>query len=118
MIESFIEIEFSNKELQDVYLGEVYFFCVFIYFFLFINYRNIFLIKELFKVFNEYKFQVIFEEVWDFIIDDLIKVKDLFFDKNFWDVKNKGCVMKVFVYVFLGKLYFYRFGIEFKYGIL
>ena len=47
MIESLTEIEFSNKELQDAYLGEAYFLRAFTHFFLFINYRNIPLIKEL-----------------------------------------------------------------------
>ena len=46
MIESLTEIEFSNKELQDAYLGRLIFF-VHLHFFLFINYRNIPLIKEL-----------------------------------------------------------------------
>lgn len=55
MIESLTEIEFSNKELQDAYLGEAYFLRAFTHFFLFINYRNIPLIKELPKAPNEYK---------------------------------------------------------------
>lgn len=40
MIESLTEIEFSNKELQDAYLGEAYFLRAFTHFLLFINYRN------------------------------------------------------------------------------
>lgn len=89
MIESLTEIEFSNKELQDAYLGEAYFLRAFTHFFLFINYRNIPLIKELPKAPNEYKPQATPEEAWDFIIDDLIKAKDLLPDKNFWDAKIK-----------------------------
>mgnify|MGYP000447061366 FL=1 len=60
----------------------------FTHFFLFINYRNIPLIKELPKAPNEYKPQATPEEAWDFIIDDLIKAKDLLPDKNFWDAKK------------------------------
>ncbi len=116
MIESLTEIEFSNKELQDAYLGEAYFLRAFTHFFLFINYRNIPLIKELPKAPNEYKPQATPEEAWDFIIDDLIKAKDLLPDKNFWDAKNKGRVTKASAYALLGKSYLYRSGIEPKYG--
>ena len=112
MIESLTEIEFSNKELQDAYLGEAYFLRAFTHFFLFINYRNIPLIKELPKAPNEYKPQATPEEAWDFIIDDLIKAKDLLPDKNFWDAKNKGRVTKASAYALLGKSYLYRSGIE------
>ena len=80
MIESLTEIEFSNKELQDAYLGEAYFLRAFTHFFLFINYRNIPLIKELPKAPNEYKPQATPEEAWDFIIDDLI-YKDMTYPK-------------------------------------
>ena len=51
-----------------------------------------------------------------FIIDDLIKAKDLLPDKNFWDAKNKGRVTKASAYALLGKSYLYRSGIEPKYG--
>ena len=37
-----------------------------------------------------------------FIIDDLIKAKDLLPDKNFWDAKNKGRVTKASAYATFG----------------
>lgn len=47
------------------------------------------MIKELPKAPNEYKPQATPEEAWDFIIDDLIKAKDLLPDKNFGMLKIK-----------------------------
>ena len=83
MIESLTDLEFSNKEQHDAYLGEAYFLRAFTHFFLFINYRNIPLIKELPKAPNEYKPQATPEEAWDFIIGDLIKAKDLLPGKDY-----------------------------------
>lgn len=116
MIESLGELEFSNRELHDAYLGEAYFLRAFTHFFLFINYRNIPLIKQLPKAPNEYKPQADPEETWDFIIGDLLKAKELLPDKDYWDTKNKGRVTRAAACALLGKAYLYRSGIEPKYG--
>ena len=65
MIESLTGLEFSNKEQYDAYLGEAYFLRAFTHFFLFTNYRNIPLIKELPRAPNEYKPQATPEESWE-----------------------------------------------------
>ncbi len=116
MIESLGRLEFSNQELHDAYLGEAYFLRAFTHFFLFINYRNIPLIKELPKAPNEYKPQAGPEETWEFIIGDLIKAKELLPGKDYWDAKNKGRVTRAAACALLGKAYLYRSGIEPKYG--
>ncbi|MCC8171455.1 MAG: RagB/SusD family nutrient uptake outer membrane protein [Parabacteroides sp.] len=116
MIESLGEVDFSNRELHDTYLGEAYFLRAFTHFFLFINYRNIPLIKELPKAPNEYKPQASPEETWDFIISDLLRARDLLPGKNYWDAKNKGRVTRAAACALLGKAYLYRSGIEPKYG--
>jgi hypothetical protein len=116
MIESLTGLEFSNKEQYDAYLGEAYFLRAFTHFFLFTNYRNIPLIKELPRAPNEYKPQATPEESWEFIIGDLIKAKDLLPQKNYWDSRNKGRVTKASALALLGKAYLYRSGIEPKYG--
>lgn len=116
IIESLTQLEFGNKKQHDAYLGEAYFLRAFSHFFLFMNYRNIPLIKELPKAPNEYKPQATPEETWDFIIGDLIKAKDLLPEKDYWDEKNKGRVTKASAYALLGKAYLYRSGIEPKYG--
>lgn len=116
MIESLNELEFSNRELHDAYLGEAYFLRAFTHFFLFINYRNIPLIRQLPKAPNEYKPQADPEETWEFIIGDLIKAKELLPGKDFWDAKNKGRVSRAAALALLGKAYLYRSGIEPIYG--
>lgn len=116
MIESLSELDFSNRELHDAYLGEAYFLRAFTHFFLFINYRNIPLIKQLPKAPNEYKPQADPEETWDFILGDLIKAKELLPGKDFWDSKNKGRVTRGAACALLGKAYLYRSGIEPIYG--
>lgn len=116
MIESLGQLEFSNQELHNAYLGEAYFLRAFTHFILFINYRNIPLIKELPKAPNEYKPQADPEETWDFIIGDLIKAKELLPGKDYWDAKNKGRVTRAAACALLGKAYLYRSGIEPKYG--
>lgn len=116
MIESLNQTEFGNQELHDAYLGEAYFLRAFTHFFLFINYRNIPLIKELPKAPNEYKPQADPEETWDFIIGDLLKAKELLPLKDFWDAKNKGRVTRAAACALLGKAYLYRSGIEPRYG--
>lgn len=116
MIESLSELEFSNRELHDAYLGEAYFLRAFTHFFLFINYRNIPLIRQLPKAPNEYKPQADPAETWEFIIGDLIKAKELLPGKDFWDAKNKGRVTRAAALALLGKAYLYRSGIESIYG--
>lgn len=116
MIESLSELEFSNRELHDAYLGEAYFLRAFTHFFLFINYRNIPLIRQLPKAPNEYKPQADPEETWEFIIGDLIKAQELLPGKDFWDAKNKGRVTRAAALALLGKAYLYRSGIEPIYG--
>lgn len=116
MIESLGKVDFSNEELHDAYLGEAYFLRAFTHFFLFLNYRNIPLIKELPKAANEYKPQATPEETWDFIIGDLIRAKELLPGKDYWDAKNKGRVTRAAACALLGKAYLYRSGIEPKYG--
>lgn len=116
MIKSLTDIEFGNKEQQNAYLGEAYFLRAFTHMFLFLNYRNIPLIKELPKAPNEYKPQADPEESWDFIIGDLQKAKELLPQKDYWDAKNKGRVTKGAACALLGKAYLYRSGIEPIYG--
>ncbi|WP_455592539.1 RagB/SusD family nutrient uptake outer membrane protein [Bacteroides sp.] len=116
MIEALEKTEFTDRKLHDAYLGEAYFLRAFTHFFLFTNYRNIPLIKQLPKAPNEYKPQATPEEAWDFIIDDLVKAKSLLPSKDYWDATNKGRVTSGSAAGLLGRAYLYRSGIEKYYG--
>ena len=55
MIESIPQVEFTNTELKNAYLGEAYFWRAFAHWYLFINFRNIPLVKEFPKTAKDYK---------------------------------------------------------------
>ena len=116
MIKSIPEVQFANKELQDVYLGEAYFLRAYAHWFLFAYYRNIPLMDELPTSSKNYKKQAAPEETWDFIIGDLIKAKSLLPNKGYWTGDNVGRVTKASAVALLGKAYLYRSGIEKHYG--
>ncbi len=116
MIEVIPDVEFTNTELKDAYLGEAYFLRAYAHWFLLLNWRNICVINHFPKSSKDYSPQVEPEAVWDFIIDDLTKAKDLLPKKDFWTGSNLGRVSSASAAALLGKAYLYRTGIEAKYG--
>lgn len=77
MIQTIPNVDFVDENLKNAYLGEAYFLRAFTHFFLFVNYRNIPLIKEMTGNANEYNPQATPEESWDFIINDLKEAEKL-----------------------------------------
>lgn len=116
MIESIPNVEFSNEDLKNAYLGEAYFWRGFSHWFLLMNFRNIPLMQEFPKSSKDYKPQATPEEAWDFIISDFKKAKELLPNKEFWTGDNLGRVTAASAAAMLGKSYLYRSGIEPKYG--
>lgn len=116
MIESIPPVQFDNEKQKNAYLGEAYFLRAFAHFYLFLNYRNIPLVRQLPKSANEYKPQASPQESWDFIISDLIQAKSLLPTADYWDSKNKGRVTSGSAAALLGMAYLYRSGIEKHYG--
>lgn len=116
MIEVIPNVEFSNETIKNAYLGEAYFLRAYAHWFLFLNFRNIPLIKELPNSAKDYKPQSTPEETWEFIIDDLKKAKALLPQKGFWSDNYKGRITQGAATSLLGKAYLYRSGIEKYYG--
>ena len=116
MIEEIPKVNFSNQQLKNAYLGEAYFLRAYTHWFLFLNFRNIPLMKELPSSAKDYKPQATPEEAWDFIISDLKRAKELLPEKGFWTGNQKGRVTKGSAIALLGKAYLYRSGIEHYYG--
>ena len=116
MIEAIPNVNFSNQQLKNAYLGEAYFLRAYTHWFLFLNFRNIPLMKELPKSAKDYKPQATPEEAWDFIISDLKRAKELLPEKGFWKGESIGRVTKGSAIALLGKAYLYRSGIERYYG--
>ena len=116
MIEAIPNVNFSNQQLKNAYLGEAYFLRAYTHWFLFLNFRNIPLMKELPKSAKDYKPQATPEETWDFIISDLKRAKELLPEKGFWKGESIGRVTKGSAIALLGKAYLYRSGIERYYG--
>ena len=116
MIEAIPNVNFSNQQLKNAYLGEAYFLRAYTHWFLFLNFRNIPLMKELPKSAKDYKPQATPEEAWDFIISDLKRAKELLPEKGFWTGESIGRVTKGSAIALLGKAYLYRSGIERYYG--
>lgn len=116
MIEVIPEVEFTNQEQKNTYLGEAYFLRAFCHFFLLEHFRNIPLMKELPKSAKDYKPQATPEETWNFICEDLAKAKELLPKKDYWKTDNLGRVTSASAAALLGKAYLYRSGIEKYYG--
>lgn len=116
MIEAIPNVNFSNQQLKNAYLGEAYFLRAYTHWFLFLNFRNIPLMKELPASAKDYKPQATPEEAWDFIISDLKRAKELLPEKGFWTGESIGRVTKGSAIALLGKAYLYRSGIERYYG--
>lgn len=116
MVEIIPSVDFSDEQRKNAYLGEAYFLRAFAHFYLFLNYRNIPLIKQLPKSPNEYKPQATPQESWDFIISDLINAKQLLPKAGYWESKYKGRVTSGSAAALLGMAYLYRSGIERNYG--
>lgn len=116
MIEVIPNVEFTNQEQKNAYLGESYFLRAFSHFFLLLHFRNIPLMKELPKSAKDYKPQSSPEETWNFICEDLIKAKQLLPKKGYWKGDNLGRVTSASAAALLGKAYLYRSGIEKNYG--
>ena len=115
MIEEIPKVNFSNQQLKNAYLGEAYFLRAYTHWFLFLNFRNIPLMKELPSSAKDYKPQATPEEAWDFIISDLKRAKELLPEKGFWTGESVGRVTKGSAIALLGKAYLYRSGIEHYY---
>lgn len=116
MIQVIPEVEFTDETLKNAYLGEAHFLRAFAHFFLFINYRNIPLVKEMTGNASEYREQATPEEAWNFIISDLQEAERLLPPKGYWDSSNLGRATKASAAALLGKAYLYRSGIEPIYG--
>ncbi len=116
MIEVTPNVEFGNVKLKNAYLGEAYFLRAFAHFWLFTNFRNIPMMSALPKSAKDYKPQATPEEMWDFIIADLKKAKELLPEKTYWGANNAGRATKGAAAALLGKAYLYRSGIEPIYG--
>jgi len=116
MIEAIPNVNFTNQQLKNAYLGEAYFLRAYTHWFLFLNFRNIPLMKELPASAKDYKPQATPEEAWDFIISDLKRAKELLPEKGFWIGESIGRVTKGSAIALLGKAYLYRSGIERYYG--
>lgn len=116
MVQIIPDVEITDETLKNAYLGEAYFLRAFTHFYLFVNYRNIPLVKEISGKANEYRKQATPEESWDFIISDLIEAERLLPPKGYWSDKNLGRATKASAAALLGKAYLYRSGIEKYYG--
>ncbi len=116
MIEVIPNVTFTNEKQKNAYLGEAYFLRAYCHWFLFLNFRNIPLMKELPTSAKDYKAQATPEEAWDFIISDLKMAKSLLPAKGYWTGSNLGRVTSASATALLGKAYLYRSGIEPKYG--
>ena len=108
------DVDFTDETLKNVYLGEAHFLRAFCHFYLFINYRNIPLIKEAST--ETIRPQATPEESWDFIISDLQEAEKLLPSKGYWDSKYPGRPCAGSAAALLGKCYLYRSGIEPLYG--
>ena len=116
MIEVIPDVSFTNEQLKNAYLGEAYFLRAYAHWFLLLNWRNICMIDHFPTSSKDYSPQVAPDVVWDFIIADLIKAKELLPKKGFWTGDNLGRVTSASAAALLGKAYLYRTGIEGKYG--
>jgi hypothetical protein len=116
MIEKIPDVDFQNEQLKNAYLGEAYFLRAYVHFFLLNNFRNIPIMNAFPTSSTDYKPQADPEEVWDFIIEDLKKAKDLLPAKGYWTGNNLGRVSSASAAALLGKAYLYRTGIEKYYG--
>lgn len=116
MIEVIPDVEFSNEEQKKAYLGEAYFLRAFSHWFLFLNFRNVPMMNSFPENSRDYRPQAAPEDMWDFIIDDLKKAKELLPKKEYWTGDNLGRVTRASAAAMLGKAYLYRSGIEPLYG--
>ena len=116
MIEVIPNVNFTNQQLKNAYLGEAYFLRAYTHWFLFLNFRNIPLMNQMPASAKDYKPQATPEAVWEQIISDLKRAKELLPEKGFWKGESVGRVTKGSAIALLGKAYLYRSGIERYYG--
>ena len=116
MIEVIPNVSFTNQQLKNAYLGEAYFLRAYTHWFLFLNFRNIPLMNQMPASAKDYKPQATPEAVWEQIISDLKRAKELLPEKGFWKGESVGRVTKGSAIALLGKAYLYRSGIERYYG--
>lgn len=116
MIEVIPSVEFSNEEQRNAYLGEAYFLRAFSHWFLFLNFRNVPMMNSFPENSRDYRPQAAPEDMWNFIIDDLKKAKELLPNKGYWKGDDLGRVTRASAAAMLGKAYLYRSGIEPRYG--
>ena len=116
MIEAIPNVNFTNQQLKNAYLGEAYFLRAYTHWFLFLNFRNIPLMNQMPASAKDYKPQATPEAVWEQIISDLKRAKELLPEKGFWTGESIGRVTKGSAIALLGKAYLYRSGIERYYG--
>lgn len=119
IIETIDNVDFGTQtNLKNIYTGEAYFWRAFAHFYLLTNYRQVSPIRVMPKDASNY-IRVIepASNVWDLIIDDLKKAKDLLPERGYWNSKNAGRVTKAAAAALLGKSYLYRSGIEHFYGV-
>lgn len=117
VIETIETVEFTDISLRNAYQGEAYFWRAFSHYYLLMNYRNIAPIRNMPKNASDYaRAQESPSDVWDFIIEDLQKAKELLPAKGYWKSVDNGRVTKASAAALLGMSYLYRTGIEAKYG--
>jgi len=117
VIEQIDNVTFQDQKLKKAYLGEAYFWRAFANFYLLTNYRNVSLIKHTPVGQENYVRPVSdYEEVWDFIAQDLERAKENLPEKGYWKGNRSGRVTAGAAAALRGKAFLYRSGIEPLYG--
>jgi starch-binding outer membrane protein, SusD/RagB family len=110
-------VNFPDTTLRNAYLGEAYCLRAFAHFFLLTNFRQVALIKKALLLPSEYERPINTPmEVWNFIIEDLTKAKQLLPKKGYWKGADVGRLTAGSAAGLLGKAYLYMSGIETFYG--
>lgn len=111
------QVSFSDTTLRNAYLGEAFCLRAFAHFFLLTNFRQVALIKTALLLPNEYARPINTPmEVWDFIVEDLTKAKQLLPKKGYWKGADAGRLTAGSAAGLLGKAYLYMSGIESVYS--
>lgn len=117
VIENIDNVTFTDQTLKNAYKGEAYFWRAFAHYYLLMSYRNISPIRRMPQSSADYARPVESpDSVWNFILDDLQKAKELLPSKGYWKSENVGRVTAASAAALRGKCYLYRSGIEPLYG--
>jgi starch-binding outer membrane protein, SusD/RagB family len=114
-LEHIVDINFTDAQQKDGYLGEAYFFRAFCHFNLLLNYRNIVLYSTTPKSSADFiRAQAKPDEVWNLIVSDLQSAEKMLPKKgsSYRTGTGLGRVTQGTAAGLLGKVYLYRAGLE------